>query len=409
LCETQFPKCVGERVRDATQLHADLQVWQTLRHEYVIRFAGVCMEAGLLLHALEPTGTVRELLQSRSFAVAQRVKWLLEAGTGLEFLHVRGITHRRVCAANLRVSLEGRAVVCGFSATGVHADLPADLLAWTCPTARAIGQFSAASDVYSLAATVFEVLASPVPPPMDPSDLQAGQRDFGEPVRKLLTACAAQVPDARPPVSTAVSLLELAVYGADRWEMDPSKLTLLQELGSGAFGVVNKMAARDLIRPGDTTLVAVKLLREDPAVDTDAEFRAEMQLMMKLRHPNVVCLLGVVTKRLPLMLVLEFLPGGSLEAWLQSHAGGRLVEQLYVLYQVALGMQNLHARHIVHRDLAARNVLVGLDLVCKVSDYGLSREVTDNRDYYRLKTDRIVPLRWMAPEVWLCAPPAVGD
>jgi serine/threonine protein kinase len=97
--------------------------------------------------------------------------------------------------------------------------------------------------------------------------------------------------------------------------------------------------------------------------------------------------------------VLEFLPGGSLDHWLMRPRDLTVDDQLFILYQIALGMQCLHAENILHRDLAARNVLVGVDLVCKVSDYGLSREVTEERDYYRHKTDRVVPLRWMAPEV----------
>jgi serine/threonine protein kinase len=175
----------------------------------------------------------------------------------------------------------------------------------------------------------------------------------------------------------------------------------LQELGRGEFGVVSKMAARDLVQPGVTTLVAVKTLKPDATAEAEAEFLAEMQLMMKLRHANLVNLLGVVTKSDPLMLILEYLPGGSLDLWLLSHreAVSLWDDQLYILYQVALGMSALHAQGILHRDLAARNVLVGVDLVCKVSDYGLSREVTEERDYYRHKTTRVVPLRWMAPEV----------
>jgi serine/threonine protein kinase len=43
-----------------------------------------------------------------------------------------------------------------------------------------------------------------------------------------------------------------------------------------------------------------------------------MQLMMKLRHPNLVGLLGIVTKTRPLKLILELLPGGSLDTWLRT-------------------------------------------------------------------------------------------
>ncbi len=66
---------------------------------------------------------------------------------------------------------------------------------------------------------------------------------------------------------------------------------------------------------------------------------------------------------------------------------------------MALGVEELHRLGILHRDLAARNILLGVNLTVKVADYGLSREVTAERDYYRLRNQRPVPLRWTAPEV----------
>jgi serine/threonine protein kinase len=69
-----------------------------------------------------------------------------------------------------------------------------------------------------------------------------------------------------------------------------------------------------------------------------------------------------------------------------------------MLHQVALGCQVLARSGIVHRDLAARNVLVDDRLHVKVADYGLSRDVDEDKNYYRLATSRPMPLRWMAPE-----------
>ena len=99
-------------------------------------------------------------------------------------------------------------------------------------------------------------------------------------------------------------------------------------------------------------------------------------------------------------MILEYLPGGALHTWLASNATSLTLElQLYILYQITLGMQCLHAFNVLHRDLAARNVLVGVDLACKVADYGLSRETDETQDYYRIQNQRPLPLRWMAPEV----------
>jgi serine/threonine protein kinase len=69
-----------------------------------------------------------------------------------------------------------------------------------------------------------------------------------------------------------------------------------------------------------------------------------------------------------------------------------------MLHQVALGCLALSRAGIVHRDLAARNLLVDSRLQVKVADYGLSRDVDEDRNYYRLTTERPMPLRWTAPE-----------
>jgi serine/threonine protein kinase len=325
---------------------------------------------------------------------------LLQTALGLEFLHTRGILHTRVSASNCLLSADLGVKLSGFSAAGLR--LGGGGEPWCCPLARTTNEFSTASDVYSFAATAFEVLAFPVLPPLNASELQAGRGNWPLHIQELLAQCAQQMPDSRPTVGFCVSTLELAVFGNDRWEFAPAQLVLLQELGSGQFGVVNKMAASGITRPGKTTLVAVKQLNAVGTSESEAEFIAEMQLMMKLRHPNLVGLLGIVTKTRPLMLILEFLPGGSLDNWLRTRRDASTDDLLYILYQVALGMSGLHALGVMHRDLAARNVLVGVDLTVKVADYGLSREVTEMKEYYKLRSNRPLPLRWLAPEVCSC-------
>lgn len=133
-------------------------------------------------------------------------------------------------------------------------------------------------------------------------------------------------------------------------------------------------------------------------------------------HPNVVSLIGVVTKGLPLMLLVSFCEKGSLLAVLREGAEfNRPVDvgtKIQVAIDIAKGMAHLSALSFVHRDLAARNCLLDSQYSCKVADFGLSRGTKaletngqmeggnlDNKenDYYRSKTG-IFPVRWSAPE-----------
>ncbi|KAL5491368.1 hypothetical protein EMCRGX_G016647 [Ephydatia muelleri] len=64
--------------------------------------------------------------------------------------------------------------------------------------------------------------------------------------------------------------------------------------------------------------------------------------------------------------------------------------------QTAAGMKYLSTKSFVHRDLAARNILVTKDCICKIADFGLSRDLAD--DTYYVSHGGMVPIKWTAPE-----------
>jgi serine/threonine protein kinase len=187
---------------------------------------------------------------------------------------------------------------------------------------------------------------------------------------------------------------------------------MVEKLGEGQFGDVMKMATTLFSDDGRLDFIAVKLLKTDAlsgaaasaeaSAKAEAEFLGEIDLMKQLRHPNLVTLLGVCTREPPFLALVEFLKGGSLDSWLPNNGHKLLTptpaKLIRMLHEVALGCQALARSGIVHRDLAARNILVDERLRVKVADYGLSRKVDEDRNYYRLATARPLPLRWTAPE-----------
>ncbi|XP_054929582.1 tyrosine-protein kinase Btk isoform X1 [Dermacentor andersoni] len=184
-----------------------------------------------------------------------------------------------------------------------------------------------------------------------------------------------------------------AGLGHDKWEIDPSELTLLEELGSGQFGVVRRgkwRGCRD---------VAVKMMKEGTMSEDD--FIEEAKLMTKLQHPNLVQLYGVCSKHRPIFIVAEYMKHGSLLQFLRRHERA-LSEKgpvllLDICLQVASGMAYLELHNYIHRDLAARNCLVGENYVVKVADFGLARYVID--DEYTSSGGAKFPIKWAPPEV----------
>ncbi|XP_063603462.1 tyrosine-protein kinase transmembrane receptor ROR2-like isoform X1 [Penaeus indicus] len=196
-------------------------------------------------------------------------------------------------------------------------------------------------------------------------------------------------------------------------EFPLANVRFMQELGEGAFGKVYKGELQGMSPDGSSVLVAIKTLKENATAKTRQDFHREVELMTDLRHPNIVCLLGVVMKEEPMCMLFEHMSQGDLHEFLISHSprsdvsassddgmSQAVLEQpdmLVIATQIAAGMEYLASHHYVHRDLASRNCLVGENLTVKISDFGLSRDIYSS-DYYRVQSKSLLPVRWMPPE-----------
>ena len=104
-----------------------------------------------------------------------------------------------------------------------------------------------------------------------------------------------------------------------------------------------------------------------------SQFAEELSIMMRLRSPRTVAVLGVVTTDESFLgLVMEFMPGGSIRQRLDGAEVGAELKCLWAS-DVALGMQYLYSCGVQHRDLKCHNCLLTSDARAKVSDFGLSR------------------------------------
>jgi len=143
-----------------------------------------------------------------------------------------------------------------------------------------------------------------------------------------------------------------------------------RRLGAGGMGVV--YAAHD---PELDRTVAIKLVRERSSVFTHRlqdRLRREAQALARLSHPNVVSVYDVGFEGAHLFIVMQYVDGVPLDAWLDKHQPDR-ARIVAMFVQAGRGLAAAHAAGLVHRDFKPSNVLVEADGTVHVTDFGLAR------------------------------------
>ncbi|XP_078103124.1 ephrin type-A receptor 6-like isoform X1 [Sander vitreus] len=221
-------------------------------------------------------------------------------------------------------------------------------------------------------------------------------------------------------------------------EIDPSYICIERVIGAGEFGEV---CCGQLRIPGRMDIaVAIKTLKGGYMEQQRRDFLREASIMGQFDNPNIIRLEGVVTRSKlymciclcsslqhqfttfftlvsflccslkscllpfssgrPVMIVVEYMENGALDSFLRARDGQFTVLQLVgMLRGIAVGMTYLSDMGYIHRDIAARNILVDENLVCKVSDFGMSRVLEDDEpEAAYTATGGKIPIRWTAPE-----------
>jgi eukaryotic-like serine/threonine-protein kinase len=167
------------------------------------------------------------------------------------------------------------------------------------------------------------------------------------------------------------------VLRVGRYEVDA-------RIATGGMATVH--LGRALGAAGFSRIVAIKRLLPQFAHDHEFEsmFVAEAQLAARIRHPNVVPTLDVVSSEGELLLVMEYVAGESIARLTSAARASGDVPQAVALALISDVLHGLHAAHeakdhhgkplgIVHRDMSPQNVIVGVDGVARVIDFGIAK------------------------------------
>jgi serine/threonine protein kinase len=337
----------------ARALRDVFDVIRNLKHQHLTTLLG-CSSATTftLLFDRPALGTLASaVLTAESIAnMRDRQRIVSHVALGVEYIHANSFVHGRISPHTVYVDEKYNAKILMYmvqqqqhSGNAMFAPRAAveGLGRWLAPETLLGQPVTPASDVFSFgmvlwslfdasgaaphaAWTTDDALASHVKASgaMPALRLESSASAFID----IFNKCTRFTPGGRPGMASVASTLLDEIDGGSRWEVDREALTVIQKLGSGQFGDVHKMATSVFSDDAALDFVAVKTLKwsgagegiaETPGIEQEVaeiasysaaerEFMDEIELMKRLRHPNLVMLLGVCTRDRPVNYFIRF-------------------------------------------------------------------------------------------------------
>jgi len=189
------------------------------------------------------------------------------------------------------------------------------------------------------------------------------------------------------------------VVGEDelKWE----DLVIIERIGIGGFAevfsgrLVDKKDHDEFDEEVEEEKVAIKkLINQNLTASNLHEFASEIEIMRKIKHPNITKFIGACTKSPNMCIVTELLEMSLFDLLHNTRLKLSVDIELKVALGASKGVAHLHEHDIIHRDLKSANILLDKHFEPRLTDFGLSRM----KDQSTL-TAGTGTFQWMAPEV----------
>uniref|UniRef100_A0A8C1EBH8 Tyrosine-protein kinase n=1 Tax=Cyprinus carpio carpio TaxID=630221 RepID=A0A8C1EBH8_CYPCA len=384
------------------------------------------------------------LKKSMSVSVSWKLDVAKQLACALNFLEEKNIAHGNICAKNLLLAREGdpssdnspfiKLSDPGTSMALLGKDVVLDRIPWVAPEVLDTLEIELECDKWSFGTTLWEIFNNGEAP-LQGQDLIQKQQFYEHfsnlpalewtELADLIAQCMQYQPELRPSCRSIIRQLNSLITSdyeilhatgtlpkSDGFWKRPNMFKKQQQdvfeerylrfisiLGKGNFGSV-ELCRYDPWGDNTGDLVAVKELQSNKQA-TVTDFQREIQTISSLHCDYIVKYKGICysTGRLSTKLVMEYLPYGSLIGYMEKHRQNVCTRRLLLFAsQICKGMEYLQSMRYVHRDLAARNILVASDTLVKIADFGLTKIIPVDKEYYRVTQPGESPVFWYAPE-----------
>uniref|UniRef100_A0A8P4GAN3 Tyrosine-protein kinase n=1 Tax=Dicentrarchus labrax TaxID=13489 RepID=A0A8P4GAN3_DICLA len=373
------------------------------------------------------------LKRGKSVSVSWKLDVAKQLASVLNFLEEKNIVHGNICAKNLLLAREGdpsqgsspfiKLSDPGICVAILGKNVILDRIPWVAPEVlEAPENLTLECDKWSFGATVWEIFNSginllqgwdldqlPPSPWTELADLISQCMDYQAAFRPSCRSIIRQLNSlitsdyvilhATDPVTQSPVLRALSPAQPDQALFEERHLRYISLLGKGNFGSV-ELCRYDPLGDNTGELVAVKKLQPNKQSTLD-DFKKEVKTLSVLHCDYIVKYRGVCYSmgRLSMSLVMEYLPHGSLIGYLENNRHKVNTRRLLLFAsQICKGMEYLQTLRYVHRDLAARNILVASESLVKIADFGLTKIIPFDKEYYRVTQPGESPIFWYAPE-----------
>jgi serine/threonine-protein kinase len=322
----------------------------------------------------------KDIIYSNKYTVRQKVEIIVMVLKALDYAHKNGVIHRDIKPANILIDRQGNALVADFGIAHLvnrtepemtSSEVIMGTIAYMSPEQReSAAAVDATSDIYSVGIMIYEILTGnrPVGHFKMPSVINPGiDRRYDD----IISRCLAQNPEER--YQKAVDLKD-AILNVISGRAASSSKPKNDYIGVESF--VGKSQFLDTLketRYSSTMLVENKETHALFVIKKNNKSSSgykEAKLLSSLKHKNIVNIFGAGSDGRRLVVVMEYISGGSLaERMVKTYS---FKKAMAIITRVAGALEFANKNGIVHGNLRPSNILITRDEEVKITDFGLT-------------------------------------